>query len=102
MNYSKKAMVETVLQQCGETAEKFYAAYEACAQREKEFYEVVGPGLKAAAVMAGISQADLAKATGLSKGTWINIFCGRFLPSRRQYIDAVRLLTGETSVGDSK
>lgn len=102
MMSAKKAMVQNVLQQCGETAEHFYKAYDACSQREQEFYQVVGPGLKAAATLAGVSQAQLSRATGLSKGSWINIFCGRFLPSRRQYINAVRLLTGETKVEDSK
>jgi len=97
VTYSKQAMLHSVLEQCGEVAERLFQAHESYLAREKEFAEIVGPGLKATAMMRGVSLSDLSKATGLSTGMWTNIFRGRNIPTRRQYIDAVRLLNGETS-----
>ena len=95
---TKRQLLDTILQQAGEVAERYYQAADTLYQREQEFHEVVGPALKAAASMSGIKQADLARATGMPPHSWIKVFTGRAVPLRRKYIDAVRLLTGETTI----
>jgi hypothetical protein len=98
MTPTKRQLLDTLLQQAGEVAEKYYQAADTLYQRERDFHEVVGPALKAAASLTGIKQADLARATGMPAHSWIAVFTGRAVPLRRKYIDAVRLLTGETPV----
>jgi hypothetical protein len=98
MTPTKRQLLDSILQQAGEVAERYYQAADALYHREREFHEVVGPALKAAASLTGIKQDDLARATGISKGSWIAVFTGRAVPLRRKYIEAVRLLTGETPI----
>ena len=98
MTPTKRQLLDSILQQAGEVAERYYQAADTLYQREEEFHEVVGPALKAAASLTGIRQVDLGAATGVSASYWIAVFTGRAVPTRRRYIDAVRILTGETSV----
>lgn len=93
---TKRQLLDTILQQAGEVAERYYQAADTLYQRERDFHDIVGPALKAAATMTGTKQADLARATGMTTSSWINVFTGRATPTRRKYIEAVRLLTGET------
>jgi hypothetical protein len=95
MTPTKRQLLQTILEQAGEVAERYYQTADALYAREQEFHDVVAPALKAATTMTGIRQADLARTTGMSAGSWIKIFTGRAIPTRRAYITAVRLITGE-------
>jgi hypothetical protein len=98
MTPTKRQLLDSILQQAGEVAERYYQAADTLYQREREFHEVVAPALKAAANLTGVRQVDLARTTAMSSGSWIKIFTGRAIPTRRAYINAIRLLTGETQV----
>lgn len=90
-----RAAVHALLEPVGITAEKFFAAEDAWLQRGKESCAVVGPALKAAAVLANIKVSQLCETTGKSKTYWHDILQGRSLPTRSEFIAAVKLLTGD-------
>lgn len=95
---TKRQLLDTILQQAGEVAERYYQAADVLAQRERDFYDIVAPALKAAASLTGTKQSDIARATGMTTTSWIKVFTGRAVPHRRKYIDAIRLITGETTI----
>jgi hypothetical protein len=63
--------------------------------RQREFCDAVGPALKAASQLTGTHIRDLSAVTDVHPSMWTKIFNGRSTLHRREYINAVRLLTGE-------
>jgi hypothetical protein len=95
---TKNTIVHSLLEEAGQVAERYYSALSTVDQRQQEFCASVGPALKAAANLTGVTQRQLTAATGAGRRIWGDVFMGRGVLTRSEYITAVRLLTGQTQV----
>jgi hypothetical protein len=95
MTPTKTTILHGLLDEAGQVAERYYAALDALDMRQREFCEAVGPALKAASQLTGTHIRDLSAVTDVHPSMWTKIFNGRSTLHRREYINAVRLLTGE-------